>query len=131
MADRLSITPVLRTSLLALACLFSAGAQAQASGLADPTRPPPGVDGGAPLVETGSSLLQSVLIPKKGRPVAVIGGQAVPLGGKYGDSTLVAINEREVVLDGPDGVERLRLTPAVEKTMIKHAPARKARGGQE
>ncbi len=123
MADRLSLV----SGLLAWALLLPAGAWAQHGALADPTRPPPGVDRGAPAVEAGASLLQSVLIPKKGRPVAVIGGQTVPLGGKYGDSTLTAINEREVVLEGPDGVERLRLTPAVEKTMIKHPPARRAR----
>lgn len=123
MADRLSLV----SGLLAWALLLPAGAWAQHGALADPTRPPPGVDRGAPAVEAGASLLQSVLIQKKGRPVAVIGGQTVPLGGKYGDSTLTAINEREVVLEGPDGVERLRLTPAVEKTMIKHPPARRAR----
>ena len=87
MADRLSLV----SGLLAWALLLPAGAWAQHGALADPTRPPPGVDSGAPAVEAGASLLQSVLIPKKGRPVAVIGGQTVPLGGKYGDSTLTAV----------------------------------------
>ena len=123
MADRMNLS----FRLLAFALLLPAGAWAQPAMLVDPTRPPAGVDRGAPLAEVGVSPLQSVLILKKGRPLAVIGGQTVPLGGKYGDSTLTAINEREVVLEGPDGVERLRLTPAVEKTMIKNSPARKER----
>ncbi len=94
--------------------------------MADPTRPPPGVETGVTEPESGGSLLQSVLIPKKGRPLAVIGGQAVPLGGKYGESTLVRVTERDVVLEGPEGAERLLLTPAAEKTMIKNSPARRA-----
>lgn len=69
--------------------------------LADPTRPPaelltdeavPG-DGAGPV-------LQSVLIPKKGRAVAVIGGVHVRLGEMYGDSRLIKLTEREAVLKG-------------------------------
>ena len=124
MADHLRNGALASVLLIGLALALPSAAQVP---MADPTRPPPGVERGEPQPDAAGSLLQSVLIPKKGRPVAVIGGQTVPLGGKYGDSTLTAINEREVVLEGPDGVERLRLTPAVEKTMIKHSPARKAR----
>ena len=111
--------------VLALACTLPVAAQGV---LADPTRPPPGIESGVVQPEAGAALLQSVLIPKKGRPLAVIGGQTVPLGGKYGESTLVRVSEREVVLEGADGVERLLLTPAVEKKdiAIKKTPARKA-----
>ena len=99
MADRMNLS----FRLLAFALLLPAGAWAQPAMLVDPTRPPAGVDRGAPLAEVGVSPLQSVLIPKKGRPLAVIGGQTVPLGGKYGDSTLTAINEREVVRAATSG----------------------------
>ena len=97
------------------------------SELADPTRPPaelltdeavPG-DGAGPV-------LQSVLIPKKGRAVAVIGGEQVRLGEMYGDSRLIKLTEREAVLEGPSGVERLMLTPGIEKTNIVMKKANKS-----
>ena len=85
--------------------------------LPDPTRPPAGLaqEGGqADAAELGP-VLESVVIPGKGRPLAVISGRQVRLGEKYGDSRLVRLNEREAVLDGPSGVERLLLTPGIEK----------------
>jgi MSHA biogenesis protein MshK len=58
-----------------------------------------------------------VLTPKKGKPTAVIGGQVVPLGGFVGEARLVRLSETEAVLEGPEGIERLYLTPDVEKKM--------------
>ena len=119
-----------RFSWLLLAWLLSAGAAAQAqsngAALADPTRPPsgvaaPGADGETPR----GRVLQSVLIPRKGRPQAVIDGQLLELGQRYGDARLVKISEREVVLDGPQGMERLLLTPGVEKTNISNGQAKR------
>jgi MSHA biogenesis protein MshK len=63
-------------------------------------------------------VLQSVFLPRKGKPFAVIGGQTVKLGEMYGDSRLVKLSEREAVLDGPAGIESLLLTPGIEKTNI-------------
>ena len=122
MVDRLSASPsrrhgLCRALLLLVASLLPGVAAGQVP-LADPTRPPAGIESGAVPAEVAGSQLQSVLIPKKGTPVAVIGGQTVPLGGRYGDSTLVRISEREAVLEGPGGVERLLLTPAAEKTNV-------------
>jgi MSHA biogenesis protein MshK len=113
---------------LALALLASmAGVQAQTV-MADPTAPPTGFDassGDAP--EAAGSLLQSVKIPKKGKPVAMIGGQEVKLGELYGDSRLVKLTEREAVLDGPSGIEHLMLTPGIEKINVtKKSPAAKS-----
>lgn len=87
--------------------------------LADPTRPPAEllVDEAGVEAVTGP-VLQSVLIPKKGRAVAVIGGQQVHLGEMYGERKLIKLTEREAVLEGADGVERLMLTPGIEKTNI-------------
>ena len=106
--------------LVAIPMLLLAGATAFAQAdLADPTRPPAGL-----VVETTSSeavagpVLQSVLIPRKGRAMAVIGGQPVRLGEMYGESRLIKLTEREAVLEGPGGVERLLLTPGIEKTNI-------------
>lgn len=118
MADRLM-------RCLVLLC-FALPAFAQ-SGLADPTRPPPGMAAdSAGTDEASAPVLQSVMLPKKGKPVAIIGGQQVSLGGKYGDSRLIALSEREAVLQGPGGIERLLLTPGIEKTpIIAKTPAAK------
>ena len=108
MADRLSRTLL---ALVVLALPLAARAQ-----LADPTRPPAGIlEAASEAGVAAGPVLQSVLIPLNGRPLAVIDGQQVRLGERYGESRLVKLTEREAVLDGPNGSERLRLTPDVEK----------------
>ena len=106
--------------LVAIPMLLLAGATAFAQAdLADPTRPPAGLVAEATSSEAVTGpVLQSVLIPRKGRAVAVIGGQPVRLGEMYGESRLIKLTEREAVLEGPSGVERLLLTPGIEKTNI-------------
>lgn len=133
MADRL-------TFILCSAFLLGAGASslalAQSAGsvLPDPTRPPAAFYAPAETsAEVTGPVLQSVVIPAKGRPVAVIGGQEVKLGGRYGESRLIRLTEREAVLEGPAGIERLQLTPGVEKTniKIKSPAANRAQGGSK
>lgn len=111
---------------IALCSLLLAGLSMQAGSTfagTDPTRPPaawldqpsaaqPGGGDG------GGLRLQSVLMPQRGKPVAVIGGNTVTVGGRVGDARLVSLTEREAVLQGPDGVTRLYLTPDVKKQMI-------------
>lgn len=119
----------------AFSVLFLAAASVSAQAvLSDPTRPPAGIAvggaGGAESEELTGPVLQSVLIPRKGKPVAVIGGKQVRLGERYGESRLIKLTEREAVLEGPGGIERLRLTPGVEKTNlitknVTNAPAAK------
>jgi MSHA biogenesis protein MshK len=106
--------------LVAIPMLLLAGATAFAQAdLADPTRPPAGLVAEATSSEAVTGpVLQSVLIPRKGRAMAVIGGQPVRLGEMYGESRLIKLTEREAVLEGPSGVERLLLTPGIEKTNI-------------
>lgn len=90
---------------------------------ADPTRPPEAwlnAQPGDGAVEVDHSRLQSILRPKNGRPVAIIGGRTVLLGQRYGDATLVRVNETDVLLQGADGVTRLYLTPQVDKRMVKN-----------
>lgn len=113
------MTPRLRILYCLAAALAAAPAFAQ-SPLADPTRPPAGYaqDGDSPAAVVSGPVLESVVIPKKGKPLAVISGRQVRLGEHYGESRLVRVNEREAVLDGPDGIERLPLTPGIEKTNI-------------
>jgi MSHA biogenesis protein MshK len=103
------------------------------SSLADPTRPP-GIDAQNPDAFT-SSLLQSVIIPKRGKPMAVIGGQQVMLGEMYGRSRLIRLTEHEAVLEGPTGIERLSMTPGIEKLPNSNSAAtantRSTHGGQK
>lgn len=124
---------LIRGSMWLALALIAAPALAQRV-MADPTRPPGSVvmDSQA-AADVSGPVLQSVLIPKKGRPVAVIGGQQVRLGEKYGESRLVRLSEREAVLEGPSGTERLSLTPGVEKIAIRKSSKEKttaAEGGQ-
>ncbi len=115
----------MKSLLPALALLMAFQARA-----ADPTRPPEAwlsasPTSEAPAADTGLRL-QSVLIPVSGRPVAVIGGKTVVQGGMLGDQRLVRVNEREAVLQGPDGVTHLYLTPEVEKRMLTPQKSRSA-----
>ncbi|MDE2440333.1 MAG: MSHA biogenesis protein MshK [Betaproteobacteria bacterium] len=114
--------------LIALALLVSSPVAFAQS--ADPTRPPANwvapTESATQSGDGGSMRLQSVLMPQGGKPVAVISGKTVILGGKVGEATLVRLNEREAVLQGVDGVTHLYLTPDVEKQMIVMPGTRKA-----
>lgn len=97
---------------------------------ADPTRPPAGWGETGASAEAATNTetefrLQSVMLPQRGKPIALIGGQTVALGGKVGDATLVRLTEKEAVLQGPDGLTHLYLTPEVNKQMIVTPKARK------
>jgi MSHA biogenesis protein MshK len=118
---------MIRTPLPVIAAVFSvlmaAGAGYAADVppvLADPTQPPASVLGpdGLPVADGGSSGLTSVMLPKKGgRPTAIIDGRVVTVGEMVGMARLVRLTETEALLEGPEGVERLYLTPSVEKKM--------------
>ena len=100
---------------LVLAALIAAAGAAPAQQAApDPTRPPgygpsDAAGGEAPMV------LQSVILPKRGKPSAIIGGERLTLGGKLGEAQVVKITESEVVLKGPEGLQTLKMAPDVEK----------------
>lgn len=118
MADRLIC--------LVAAVLFSAHATAEE--LPDPTRPPasiftPVVAGGAEAAPIG---LQSIIISKN-RRAAIIGGETVELGGKYGDAKLIEVNEGSIVLRSAQGRRVMTLFPDVKMTMDR-APAGKKSG---
>lgn len=119
-------------AMKSLACALFFLALAGSGWAADPTRPPD-----AWLQASGPSgpddaageaqRLQSVLLPERGRPVAVIGGKTVVLGDRVGDARLVKLTEREAVLRGPEGTTRLYLTPQVEQRMIVSPKSRQAK----
>ena len=118
-------------SLRILVAVMAWGTASFAIGqVGDPTRPPVGWlsvdDGAAASVSSGNEFrLQSVMLPQRGKPSAIIGGQSVVLGEKIGEAKLVRLTEKEAVLQGPDGVTRLYLTPDVNKQMIVTPKARK------
>jgi len=96
--------------------LLLAGARqfAYAQGMTDPTRPPPGVLQGENAEEAvRKPVLQSIMIGPRGRS-AIINGQRVELGSRYGDARVDAISETTVVLRSKGGTEVLRLYPDVD-----------------
>ena len=112
--------------LLAAAALAGAAAVALAQApLTDPTRPPAALDA-SPAAATAPSAgggLQAVIMRPGRKPLAVINGSTVLLGGKLGDATLVHLSEAEAVLQGPSGREVLRLTPGAEtKPAVRTKP---------
>ena len=116
MADRVMRHPGVTIALVTVLAIAQA---ASAQTTADPTRPPAALtDNAGQTSVPPETVLQSVLIPKKGKPLAVIGGQTVKLGEMFGDRRLVKVSDREVVLEGPNGKESLPLTPGVEKTNV-------------
>jgi MSHA biogenesis protein MshK len=111
------------------ALLLGAAALAQSGGMSDPTRPPASIDigpAGGAAQDAGPVGLQTIIRRKGSKPLAVINGETVALGGKVGEQRVVKITESEVVLDGPAGREVLSMTPGVEKKLVvKKAPRQK------
>jgi MSHA biogenesis protein MshK len=102
---------------LVLLLLCAAGtASAQREALVDPTRPPVAVSEPTEKEQAAPAgpQLQSVLISPT-RRVAVISGNTVMQGGKYGGATVVAISEGTVLLRYADRKETLHLLPGVVK----------------
>jgi MSHA biogenesis protein MshK len=113
--------------ILAGLLLTMLSAQAQL----DPMRPPPGMAevsrpaDSAPPSEAGSAV-QSVILRKGMKPLALIGGETVTIGSRVGDGKVVSISETEVVLRGPGGRQVLKLNPEVDKTVRQPASAKTA-----
>jgi MSHA biogenesis protein MshK len=103
---------------------FAVSANAQV--LTDPTRPPAALAAPADGAVSSGPVLQSVML-SQGRKMAMISGEMVTLGGRYGSARLVKLTESEAVLK--DGAETtvLKLFPLVEKRMagdVKKSAAR-------
>lgn len=88
--------------------------------LVDPTRPPASL--AAPVAAPASGVpeirpakLQSILISKT-RRAAIIDGESVELGGKYGDAKLIEVNEGSIVLRSAQGRQVMTLFPDVKIT---------------
>jgi MSHA biogenesis protein MshK len=114
-----------KLGLLFAGMLSAAAMPAGAQGLADPTRPPAGLVASDAYGEAnGGPVLQSVMI-SPGRKAALISGQVVVLGGKYGSARLVRLTESEAVLRDGSETTVLRLYPLVDKR-----PAGKPQSGE-
>jgi MSHA biogenesis protein MshK len=100
--------------------LFFSSFACATEALQDPTRPPAVLSmpqGGAePLSSTGPQL-QSVRISTHQRS-AIISGQRVKLGDRFGDARVTMITENKVVLKGSSGMQTLKLFPDVGKRII-------------
>jgi len=114
--------------------VVSASAVAQV--VTDPTRPPGSYAAGDPEVaaDAGSGIvLQSVMISPTLK-AAIINGEMVRLGQKYGDAVLIKVTENEAVLKSGNDTQVLKLYPGVEKREIapaaKKGPPRRAKAAR-
>jgi MSHA biogenesis protein MshK len=93
---------------LAAFAVAAAACPALAAPFADPTRPPLVREAARPDAASVGPRLESVLIAPD-RRVAVISGQQVTIGSRFGDGEVVGITETEVRIRKPGGEESLRL----------------------
>lgn len=109
------MNPSIKQGIALAGMLITAAATATAQGLADPTRPPAALAvPGSAAGTSGGPVLQSVML-SPGRKVAMISGQMVTLGGRYGSARLVRLTDSEAELrDGAETIV-LSLYPQVEK----------------
>lgn len=89
--------------------LSAAASGALAAPFADPTRPPGAIEGER-AAAAGGPRLESVLIAPD-RRIAVINGQEVTIGSRFGDGEVVRITEDEVLIRKADGEASLKLFP--------------------
>lgn len=120
-------------TLISLLALFTMQSPLLAQVMRDPTQPPPAYTAGysGPAEEAASTpaerTLQSIIRRHGAKPLAMINGQALPVGGKVDDWTVVRIGESQVELKGPGGRETLMLSPAVDKQPVLPATVRRQR----
>ena len=119
MADHLILSSGGRAAVALGALLLVAAASAE--DLPDPTRPPASVMAPAEVVAAEPPKpagLQSVIISRS-RSAAIIDGQTVELGGKYGDVKLIEVNDTGVILQGARGRQVMTLFPGVSMSKKK------------
>ena len=106
-----------------------------AEGLSDPTKPPNVSSFSNNTKKDDISLtpeLQSIMLPAKGRPIAVISGRQVTIGDKLEEERVIKITENSVELKGPNGVRTLKILPNVEKKpSVKKSVVHKRRTSSE
>lgn len=106
--------PCCRYAVQLTALYFLSSVFCQAEALSDPTRPPAEIS--TPQAQVAAPKepgLQSVYISPI-RRAAIINGQTVELGGRFGNSRLVEVNESGIILEGAQGRRIMALFPGVE-----------------
>lgn len=119
------VVPLARVTVAATFLLAVGMTSARAD---DPTRPPSVSAAGEVTVEDSGPQLQSVFLPQGGtktaRPAALISGQRVEVGQRFGEWRLLAVTESTATLAGPAGRQVLSLTPGVAKSPRSSASAK-------
>jgi hypothetical protein len=120
------VTRFLSAFLGGAAMLLLPSAPLLADDLPDPTRPPASVmsPSDLPVAEPVKPVgLQSVIISKN-RSAAIIEGQIIELGGKYGDVRLIEVSDIGVILQGARGKRTMTLFPGVSisKKVVRSEP---------
>ena len=111
---------LVRGMLPALICMGHTSGWAQS--LPDPTRPPATYAQGVNAEETvRDPVLQSIIITPQHR-LAVIDGQRVELGARFGDARLIRITDTEAVLVSARGRQVLKLFPDVHMKSTTPGP---------
>jgi MSHA biogenesis protein MshK len=85
----------------------------QCAPFADPTRPP-NLAPASEAAVAGGPRLESVLIAPD-RRIAIISGQRVQMGDRFGGGHVVRITDTEVVIRSGQATQTLRLFPEVDK----------------
>ncbi len=101
--------------------------------LRDPTRPPAALEPmpeGTVSAPASGPVLQSVLV-SSGRRVAIISGQSVSLGEKFGEARVVKITENEVLLRRGTDLQTLKLFPGIEKRPTSSRASTKTDGREQ
>ena len=126
MAKYLTINNI--SPLVLLVLMLGLHAFAQAESLKDPTLPPANLTSETNSINTDGQamptgpVLQSVMLGAQYR-AAIIDGQKVVLGQKYGDARLIKLSEREALLRNPDGsTQTLSLSVVDKKITTPLAP---------
>lgn len=112
MAESVSRNIMRELSLGALLLFLITAAYAE--GLPDPIRPPTALGMQSDAAATSGPVLQSVLISPD-RRLAVISGQTLRVGDKFGDARVTRISEGTVDLSSNGSVQTLKLYPDVGK----------------
>ena len=109
----------IRLSALCIALMPVLGCAAQAESLPDPTRPAVGWDAPTRTDALPSGPQLQAIRTQAGVRSALISGQSVVIGSHVQDALVTRIDEDQVWLRGPSGVQQLKLFPAVEKRSAK------------
>jgi MSHA biogenesis protein MshK len=133
MAEPVNVAAGLTMRSLMLAWVLCGMTEAMAQALPDPTKPPSVIAvplQGTAAAATSGPVLQSVLLSPL-RTEAIISGQRVKLGEKFGESVLIKVAEGEVVLRNGSELQTLKLYPAIDMQAVARPDSKPVRRRQQ